>query len=419
MTIGDTLRLTIDKPVAGGRMLARHEGAVVLVAGALPGEVVSATVDRVQRGTAWAHVIDVHEPSPSRVGLPNSCGGCVLAHASYAHQLEIKQQVIVDAFARIARRPVEPPEVVASPEHGYRMRARLHAGGGRLGFYREGTHELCDPASTGQLLPATLAVLGELSARLEHMDTHVTAIDLAENRDASERALHVELERAADSSTMGLLADLDGVTALSYSHEGSPRIRILAGDGRVTDRFEADGTEWCLSRSTRAFFQGNRYLVASLVDDVRARLLPGAVTDLYAGVGLFAVAAAAAGHVPVMAVEGDALSATDLRRNTSDWRGLLQARHESVEAFLQGRRLVVPRTMILDPPRTGLSRAALGGIVAAKAPRLVYVSCDVPTLARDTRALADGGYDLTALRAFDLFPNTAHVETVATFDLRG
>jgi 23S rRNA (uracil1939-C5)-methyltransferase len=147
-------------------------------------------------------------------------------------------------------------------------------------------------------------------------------------------------------------------------------------------------------------------------------LLGGSVTDLYAGVGLFSVAAAAPRNVPVMAGEGDPIAAADLRRNTREWRGLAQARHEAVEPYLHGRRTIRPQTLVLDPPRTGLSTQALEGVVALRAPRVVYVSCDAPTMARDTRALVDAGYQLQQLTAFDLFPHTAHVETVGIFDLR-
>jgi len=118
-----------------------------------------------------------------------------------------------------------------------------------------------------------------------------------------------------------------------------------------------------------------------------------------------------------VAVEGDALSAADLRRNCSAWRGIIQARHEPVESYLQSRRILRPQTLILDPPRTGLSGGSREGVSALRAPRVVYVSCDVPTLARDVRGLSAVGYELRQLTAFDLFPSTAHVETVAVLEL--
>lgn len=405
-------------------MLARAEGAIVLVAGALPGELVEARVERSQRGTIWADAVRIVEPSLHRVGEPNPCGGCVLAHASYAHQLALKQGIVQDAFARIARLPVDLAAIVASPTQGYRMRARLHVAGGRIGFYLEGTHRLCPPGPTGQLLPETLTALDGVASLLADSPAAVTSLELAENRDASERAVHLELAPEADPSRLGAIASVPGITSLSLSHQRSPRVRVLSGEARVTDQFSAAEAQmnraaskaWSISRSTTAFFQGNRYLLEPLIDHVLSGLGTSPVMDLYAGAGLFAVAAAAHGHAPVIAVEGDALSAGDLRRNTKDWRGLIHARHESVESLLQNRRNIRPGTLIVDPPRTGLSTAALAGVTALRAPRIVYVSCDPPTLARDVKGLTAAGYRLRQLTSFDLFPNTAHVETVALLE---
>jgi 23S rRNA (uracil1939-C5)-methyltransferase len=413
------LALRAEKAVAGGRMLARADGAVVLVEGALPGELVEARIERAQRGTFWARTERIVEASAHRVGEANACGGSVLAHARYDYQLELKQQIVQDAFARVARLGIDVPPMVASRPDGYRMRARLHARDGRIGFYLEGTHTLCAAASTRQLLPETLGVLDEVAGVLRDAPTEVIGLELAENREATERALHVELGRDADPSRLGALAALAGVTSVSLSHAQSPRVRILSGTATVTDHFAAGGQAWTVTRSTQAFFQGNRYLLDALTAHVIERLGPGAVVDLYAGAGLFAIAAAAQGRVPVVAVEGDAQSAADLRRNAEGWRGLLQARHESVEAYLQRHRAIRPQTLVLDPPRTGLSPRAAEGVAALRAPRVVYVSCDVPTLARDVRKLADAGYRLQELHAFDLFPDTAHVETVAVLELQG
>ncbi len=420
MTRGDVLRLTIERAVAGGRMLARHNGAVVLVAGTLPGEEVDARIERVQRGTAWAEVVGVATASPDRVGEPNPCGGCVFAHARYEHQLTLKRQIIADAFRRIARHPLERDTVVEpSPTTGYRMRARLHVAGGRVGFLREHSHDVCDPATTGQLLASTEASIAAVQALPSAALAPLRVIEIAENRDATERAVHLELRPDEDPSGLAPWTTLPGLTGVSYGHEGSPRVRTLAGASQVTDVFTRGPASWTLTRDTRAFFQGNRYLVDALVAHVVDAMRPGPVADLYAGVGLFSLAAAAQGRVPVVAVEGDPVAAHDLGRNMEPWRGLVQTRHMPVEEYLRGKRRIEVQSMVLDPPRTGLSKAALEGVIRIKPGRLIYVSCDVPTLARDARALLDAGYALSTLHAFDLFPNTAHVETVAVLDLGG
>ncbi len=139
--------------------------------------------------------------------------------------------------------------------------------------------------------------------------------------------------------------------------------------------------------------------------------------DLYAGAGLFAVSAAVCKGFRVTAVEGDRVSADDLRANAerAGGPGRVRALHEAVEAFVSAAR-ERPDVLVVDPPRTGMSRDALEGAIRLLSKRVVYVSCDVATLARDARRLVDAGYSMTAVDGFDLFPNTPHVETVAVFE---
>ena len=138
--------------------------------------------------------------------------------------------------------------------------------------------------------------------------------------------------------------------------------------------------------------------------------------DLYAGVGPFAMTLAARGDVDLIAVEGDDSSAADLAHNAARAGTRVTVRHRAVETFLADGLPSAIDTAIVDPPRTGLSRESVAGVLKLRAPRLVYVSCDVATAARDARVLRDDGYHLTSIRAFDMFPNTAHVETLMLFD---
>jgi len=117
----------------------------------------------------------------------------------------------------------------------------------------------------------------------------------------------------------------------------------------------------------------------------------------------------------VTLVEGDVISGADLEYNARPLSSQVRVERRSVEAFLAGGATRVAETVVVDPPRTGLSKEALAGIVRMKSRCIVYVSCDVPTLARDARGLLDAGYGLSRVTALDLFPNTAHVETVAVF----
>jgi 23S rRNA (uracil1939-C5)-methyltransferase len=420
----DRIVITLEKPAAGGRMIGRHDGQVVLVSGAIPGERVVAVVTRAERSVAYATAIDVVEPSPDRRTWAGdwTCGGATYAFISYPRQLALKAEVVADAFARIARIPLRATvDVAASEERGYRMRARLHVQQGAIGFFRETTHDVCDPASTGQLTPETCGVIDQIRLKLKKLRLqNVAAIELAENADLSERVLHLQLRPGPGVKTAAYapLAGTRGLTGLTCAlSTGAATVR-LGGEPFVHDTIQAKASYHTLRRHVRSFFQGNRYLLQTLVDEVRASV--GAapdeeVVDLYSGVGLFAGALAAAGWTRVVAVEGDRSSADDLLANAQQFEAGLTAHAGPVEAYVRDRRAPAPATIVVDPPRTGLSREAAEAILAVAPRQLVYVSCDVATLARDARRVVDARYELTSVRGFDLFPNTPHVETLATF----
>jgi 23S rRNA (uracil1939-C5)-methyltransferase len=450
MQPGTLLTLDIEKPAAGGRMLARHHGQVVLVAGAIPGERVSARVERAGKGVIYADTAQVLNASPDRRGDVGDwrCGGNVLAFIDYPRQLRLKGQIIQDALARIGRVPLaSPPEVIGSPEHGYRMRARLHAANGRVGFFREGTHVLCGAAPTRQLADATNAWLVRVEELLARDSlSGLAAVELSENI-GGERACHLELHAGVDAS--GYTALAEGLTGLSAARADRAGVEVLAGTPSVVDSLAIPGTPEGapyaghpvqssvghpvqssvghpfkgavvrLQRDVRAFFQGNRFLLESLVHHVRSLVGPGPVVDLYAGVGLFGLSLAAAGAPGVIVVEGDPVSGADLRQNAEPFGERVRVERRSVEQFLALIRDrsedLTGSTIIVDPPRTGMTREALAGTIARKPGRIVYVSCDVATFARDSRTLIDAGYELGELTGVDLFPNTAHVESIALF----
>jgi tRNA/tmRNA/rRNA uracil-C5-methylase (TrmA/RlmC/RlmD family) len=410
MKPGDQLTLRIEKAVAGGRMLARHEGAVALVADAIPGELVAADIEKIQRGTIWATTRRVIEPSGDRVDpfCDGACGGNAYAHVRYERQIALKRDVLRDAFVRLAH--VQLPDdisVAPSNPYGYRMRARLHVRNHRLGFFREGTHTLCEVGPTRQLLPDTVATLDRLAHSLARAERAlVTDVELSENCEASERACHLALAADGDPSALTALTQVEGLTGASC---GGARSRALTlwGSPTVTDTI--DGVN--LQRHAHAFFQGNRYLLSTLAARVVDYVCPRDVLDLYAGVGLFSAVLAARKDAVVTAIEGDAVSAHDLKHNLAPYASA-KARHQSVEAFLNTRPKR-PDAVIVDPPRTGMTKEAMHGVLALAVPCFVYVSCDVATLARDVRTMMERGYRLAHIEAFDLFPNTAHVETLA------
>lgn len=399
-------------------MLARHLGQVILVSGAIPGERIQAKIDRIAHGVVYAHVESIDAASADRrhPRIDLSCAGTRYAHVAYPRQLSLKAEVLRDAFQRIARLDLpDSLRVTASPEEGYRMRAKLHYRSGRVGFFREGSHDLCDVRSTRQLLPASCDAVEQVAEALRmRAPAGAAAIDIAENVEASQRAIHLNTSMAVAARALSELGFIEGVTGLTIG--SGARVSVLWGDPVVTDTLPMSAPV-LLGRHAGAFFQGNRFLLTTLVETVLDHIDAGAcVLDLYAGVGLFAVSAAVVRGASVTAVEGDRVAAHDLERNAERVPGRgVRAIHQAVEGFLRsfGSR---PDVAILDPPRTGVSRVALQEVATLRAPRIVYVSCDVATLARDARRLIDLGYTLRHATAFDLFPNTPHVEAMIVFE---
>jgi 23S rRNA (uracil1939-C5)-methyltransferase len=213
--------------------------------------------------------------------------------------------------------------------------------------------------------------------------------------------------------------DAGPLTGLSAQRADRRDVERLAGDPSVTDVLQVGdgdgGVVLTLKRDARAFFQANRFLLTPLVRHVAALVPAGPIVDLYAGVGPFGLSLAAAGADRVTLVEGDAISGADLQANAAPFGPRVRVDARSVETYLSAVTPPASATFIVDPPRTGMSREALALMVRRQPARLVYVSCDVATLARDTRALLDSGYDLDGVTGIDLFPNTAHVETIAVF----
>jgi 23S rRNA (uracil1939-C5)-methyltransferase len=404
-------------------MLARLDGRVVFVAGAIPGEEVRVRITRETKSALWADVVDILTPSDDRRVPPcdPACGGLAYAHIRYDRQTALKRAIVADAFHRLAKIDLDPaPDVMSSPERGYRLRARLHVRGDRVGFFRTGTHDICDAGPTGQLLADGVTAVARVATALGSRAAECDAIVIAENIAATERVLHLEPRDGArlDDLTRRL-AMPPGVTGITTDVRG--RVIPIAGATSVTDNandlFGEQSPVGALpvwSRKASSFFQGNRFLTRALVTRVLELARGDRFLDLYSGVGLFAVALAARGATGV-AVEGDRSSGSDLEANAGPWRDRLRVVHSTVESFVARSIDPLPDVVVLDPPRAGVSSEALTALLKWSIPRAVYVSCDPPTLARDAARFIGAGYGLRSMAAFDLFPNTPHVEAVAEF----
>ena len=422
----DTLVLTLEKPVAGGRSLARLDGRVILVSGGIPGERVRVAMERSGKGVGFARVLDVLDASPDRVAprLDPQCGGLAFAHVAYERQLALKRAIVEDALGRIGRlRALPAIDTVGSPAREWRLRARLHAQGAHVGFYREGTHSLCDPAPSGQLAAGLLALAQDTMVRLRsELARAVEAIVVSQTVRGDQQAVHLELSRPLPRrGEVWVSQPPPDCTGISAGLESSRHPAVVHGHPWLRESLQALGAadasdDAGLTRHAAAFFQGNRTLLPSLVEHVLGAVPADTpVVDLYAGVGLFGIAAAAAGATSVTAVEGDAVSAEDLVANALPFGDRVRAIRGVVESFAgEEPSRLTDACVILDPPRTGLSPVVSAAIAGASPRCVIYVSCDPATLARDLQVLTSVGLRVDALTVFDLFPVTAHVETVVT-----
>lgn len=348
---------------AGGVCVARHEGQVVFVTGAIPGERVRIEITGSGKGGKFlrGRVVEVLTASPDRIEPPcpyfGVCGGCDWQHVALGAQRGLKAKVLSDALTRIGKfTEFEQVSVLAATptEDGTRWRSRIRLTpneAGRLGFRAQRSHDV--------------VVINDCLIADVEIPTHETVW---------------------------------------------PSEVILASD-----------VEWALGRQwhvgPRGFWQAHVAAPELLADEVRQRsaLAPGEIAaDLYAGVGVFAAVMAEQVGVTgsVHAVESNSIAAKNAKRNLADLTNV-QVHAEEVVDWLYAWEGQLD-SVVLDPPRTGLGRAVVDELVRIRPTTIVYISCDPASFARDLRWLADGGMQVRDVTGYDFFPMTAHLEAVAT-----
>jgi 23S rRNA (uracil1939-C5)-methyltransferase len=387
---GERLEVTVERILPGGVGLAHAEGRTVFVSLAAPGDRARVRVEAVRGRALFASIVEVLDPSPSRVEPPcpyfGRCGGCDFQQLDYGAQLSAKVEIIRDCLRRVAR--VEPPaEIPITPSPAawrYRSRARWQHDPVRnfLGYYERGSHRVCDVVECPVAEPGVQDRLTRLRASMK---------DGLLPSDAA------EFEAVAGDTGVALAPAVE-------PEDGREQTRTIAGERY---RFDAG-----------CFFQINHSLLEPLLReglrDAAKETEGETALDLYAGVGLFTLPLARR-FARVVSVEGNAASSAYARRNLSD-AGLTNARVETgaVGDWLarNAERFGSVDFILLDPPRAGAEPDAVRGIIALRPRHISYVSCDPATLARDLHALNTAGYRLSSVRAFDMFPQTHHVETV-------
>mgnify|MGYP000654244400 FL=1 len=387
---GDLIEVTIEKVAHGGHFIARHEGAVIFVRHAIPGE--RCTIEVTSTGSSFnrADVFEVHEQSEHRVEAPcqyahrAGCGGCDFQHINPAYQRQLKADVIKEQFSRIAKLPVEVEVEEVSKSTHWRTRAIATTNrNGKLGFYKSRSHTV---------VPVTDCLICVETMELKSLATSHLKGDMRVEVSASntgERTIALAPTRGEEKARIS-----EGPVVL---HEN-----VL---GKVLEVNQA------------SFWQSNEKAPEVLTQTVLdfAQLKTGEhVLDLYGGVGLFTAAIVdaigATGHVDL--IEGSKVATADASRNFANYPNVTIATGDVAKLL---PRITAADVVVLDPPRDGAGKEAIAHIARLSPRSIVYVACDPAALARDTAYLADHSYSLVKLRAFDLFPMTHHIECVALY----
>ena len=357
MHIGEVITIEATELVAGGDALARVDGFPIFVSSVFPGDVARVRLYEVKKGFAKAELVDIVTPSSWRRAAPcpvaGECGGCDWTALRLDKQLEAKRRILLESLRRIGKfDPASLPETRIHPSPlNYRLRSRLHRDGDAVGFYAMRSNRVVP-------LARECEVVGVQTAH------------------APEEGEQWEL-----------------------AHE------IVRDEGELTITVDA----FTYRLHTRAFFQVNRHLLGTMLRLVTAHASGKTALDLYAGVGFFTVPLAR--HFDrVIAVEGSAVSAHYARLNVPPNVNVIEAPVERQIARLDPTDFV-----FLDPPRAGARREVIDAIAERTRERIVYLSCDPVTFARDAHRMSGAGWQLTSLDLIDLFPNTHHVETLGAF----
>jgi 23S rRNA (uracil1939-C5)-methyltransferase len=434
------MKLRIEKAIYGGASLARIPsdapaegppnlaGKAVFVPLALPGELVEATIATDRRSYTTAALESVLEPALSRI-IPGCeyygrCGGCHYQHADYAAQLAMKRAILIETLDR-AHVPV-PAEIRVLSGHpwSYRNRIRLHVSRPphvALGYREAASHRNlpvthCPVAAP--VLQQAIAAFNQLLQQQSKLAATLSEVEFFTTADESallaslftQRKSPESLPRSVADALLPTLPALKGVHAFLLDPK-TRRIQQSSAWGQPSLDYAVGSRRYQVSAG--AFFQVNRYLVTELLEEVVAGRQGALAWDLYAGVGLFAQALAQQ-FERVIAVESSPASMADLTRNLHG-PGHKRITHYTLH-FLKSPPAQQPDLVIVDPPRAGLGAEVCQRLAAIQPRQIVYVSCDPSTLARDLRTLQPSGYRPVALTLIDLFPQTFHLEAVATLE---
>ena len=378
------LVVDIERLLPGGLGLAHEAGKTIFVSLAAPGDRLRVHIDREQGKVVFASIVEIITPSPIRIEPPcpyfGSCGGCDFQQLNYEAQLIAKAEMIRDCLRRIAGLQSVPDfDVHPSNEWHYRSRAvwQLDQETKAIGYYERASRHVCDVADCAVLAPELQNTL----ERTRRTPWHLIPPDLK----------HLQ----------AVTGDNGVSVSPEFAEFQTTELQLKVSDEAYT--FNAD-----------AFFQINQESLGPLMEFALADARGETALDLYCGVGLFTLPLARR-FKQVVGVESNPVATRFARRNLQS-AGLENTRIHAtgVSEWISTATVGGARCdfILLDPPRAGAESAVIKGILKFAPREISYVSCDPATLARDLKKLIAGGYEIISIGAFDLFPQTHHVETV-------
>lgn len=409
MCVNDIYTVEISGMTDDGRGVGRAEGVAVFVPYALVGERVRIVVEELKKNYAKARLLSIETPSPHRTKSEcpyfYECGGCAYWHTDYEFELEIKQRCVEDCIRRIGGIECEILPIIGCPsDRRYRNKASYKVAGGEVGFFAGHTHELVSVSDCLLQTEQTNSAAKCIGRFLKEngLDGSIFIRTLGGRVVAG---IDAELEAAAAAELAdklrGVGVDLAGLLANGKTVYGSDRLTDKVGE-----------TEYAVSADS--FYQVNIFHTKTLYDKVREFAALGGretVWDLYCGTGTIGLYLAS-GAKRIVGVETVPSAVEDARENARR-NGVNNAEYicaSATEAAIKLREK--PDVVILDPPRRGCDKRVIEAVTKSGAERVVYVSCKPSTLARDMKLFASFGYTAAKACPVDMFPRTAHVETV-------
>lgn len=434
----DVIDIDIDDITVEGAGVGRHEGFTVFVPKALPGETVSVKIIKVTKSYAVARLLEIKEPSEHRIksfcASFEACGGCTLQHLSYEQQLKYKQRYVQQCFKRIGGIDIEEPEILAAENtRDYRNKASFPVstvdGKTEAGLYAPRSHRLIAtdcPIQKPEINTVKNAIIKwandkGVKAYDEEADKGILRHIISRQSSNGEVMAGVVVrERIDESSLVSVLKKVDGVKTIVVNRNSKKgnailgdREDVILGDGYITENY--DGLSFRAGLSS--FLQINHpqsvelYKTAIEYADITR---DDVVFDLFCGIGTLSLLAAKRAK-KVIGIEYLKTAVDNAKENTKI-NGIDNAEFlagDAGEMMPEGVKLAgKPDILILDPPRKGCDSGLIEKITAIIPERIVYVSCDPATLARDAALFLSSGYKLEKIKAVDMFPQTTHVECV-------